>query len=367
MARRTGATLDIDSLAQFDRLIRAGARRMAGWRLETVDLTGRTAELLSLDPAGALLLGCALTDEAEKHLRTGSALIFPTIPDVPFEPYRAELYSPRELYAGLAQRGYAGTPDARVYAWSRQAAPGSEFTIARALHDHAIDKALDERLRGHRTVGVMGGHRLPRDSAGYAAAARLGRQLAAEGRLVATGGGPGAMEAANLGAYLSREPNGTLVAALAELGTAPRFRPSTSSWARAAFGVLDRWPGGADSIGIPTWYYGHEPPNVFATGIAKYFQNSLREDTLLRHCDAGIVFLPGAAGTVQEIFMDACENYYAEGGAVTPMILVGKRHWTQEWPAWPLLKTMAHDRPMAGAVHLVDSIADVPALLDGRG
>ena len=28
-------------------------------------------------------------------------------------------------------------------------------------------------------------------------------------------------------------------------------------------------------------------------------------------CDAGIVFLPGAAGTVQEIFQDACENYYA--------------------------------------------------------
>ncbi len=78
------------------------------------------------------------------------------------------------------------------------------------------------------------------------------------------------------------------------------------------------FPDGGESLGIPTWHYGHEPPNVFATAIAKYFRNATREAILLEVCDAGIVFLPGAGGTVQEVFQDACENYYADesvGGA----------------------------------------------------
>ena len=32
------------------------------------------------------------------------------------------------------------------------------------------------------------------------------------------------------------------------------------------------------SLGVPTWFYGHEPPNLFATRIAKFFTNALRED-----------------------------------------------------------------------------------------
>jgi hypothetical protein len=36
---------------------------------------------------------------------------------VPFDPYRAELYSPGELYDGL-DGSYAATPDARIHAWS---------------------------------------------------------------------------------------------------------------------------------------------------------------------------------------------------------------------------------------------------------
>ena len=62
---------------------------------------------------------------------------------------------------------------------------------------------------------------------------------------------------------------------------------------------------------------------MFATAIAKYFRNAIREAILLQVCDAGIVFLPGAAGTVQEVFQDACENYYAAETSVAPMVLVG--------------------------------------------
>lgn len=56
-----------------------------------------------------------------------------------------------------------------------------------------------------------------------------------------------------------------------------------------------RWPiaSAGRSLSIPTWFYGHEPTNVFATEIAKYFSNALREDTLLHRCGGGVVFLPG--------------------------------------------------------------------------
>jgi predicted Rossmann-fold nucleotide-binding protein len=117
---------------------------------------------------------------------------------------------------------------------------------------------------------------------------------------------------------------------------------------------------------VPTWFYGHEPPNAFASHIAKYFENAVREDVLLHVCTAGIVFLPGRAGTVQEVFQDACENYYAGTGSVAPMVLVGVEDWTRATPVWPLLRSLAAGREMEQAVHLVEHVDEVVALLGGR-
>ncbi len=142
---------------------------------------------------------------------------------------------------------------------------------------------------------------------------------------------------------------------MARLARFPHFRPSVDGWARAAFDVLATVPSPAPTLGIPTWFYGHEPPNPFASQVAKYFRNALREDTLLNVCSGGIVFLPGSAGTVQEIFQDACENFYAEPGARAPMVLVGRRHWTEELPAWPLLRALGETRGFAEFVWLVDT------------
>ena len=362
--------LEVQDLASFDRLVGAGAVNLHGWHAQSLDLRGRSAALKRVNVEGAMFLGCTFDEGMEGNLRSRGALIFPKLVGVPFDPYRASLYSPAELYAGLATSPYEELPDARIYHWSIQ--PGQrhrvDSTLASALHDHAIGDALDELTRSapwtrDSIVGVMGGHAAPRGSTDFAQAARLGSLLARDGHAVATGGGPGAMEAANLGAYLSQASDGDLEAALGTLAVVPGFRPSVSAWARAAAAVVERHPGGTPSLGIPTWFYGHEPPNYFATHIAKYFANAIREAILLELCHGGIVFLPGAAGTVQEIFQDACENYYGAREKVAPMVLVGRRHWEEEYPAWPMLRSLAAGRAMADCIFLVDSVEEAVEVL----
>ncbi|GAA3390289.1 Rossmann fold nucleotide-binding protein [Streptomyces roseoviridis] len=355
---------EIHSPDEFDAVLAAHGS-LTGYRIQSVDLTDRTFALLTVPAAGAVFLGCALQPEAAAKVRADGALVFPPVPDLPFAPYRARLYSPEELYEGIADRPYEDTPDALAYGWfQRTKADGDVFaSMLRAIHDDAVSDALDEHLAGARVVGVMGGHRMGRGTDAYAGAARLGRSLTRAGLTVATGGGPGAMEAANLGAYTAPFDDGVLDEALELLAKAPSFRPSVTDWARAAFGVRARWPRGGDSVGIPTWFYGHEPPNAFAGHIAKYFANATREDGLLARSTAGVVFLPGAAGTVQEVFDNATPNYYGSRGAPTPMVLVDRVHWTERLPVWPLLSALAAERPMAARIALVDSVDEAPQAL----
>ncbi|RSO05007.1 Rossmann fold nucleotide-binding protein [Streptomyces sp. WAC 06783] len=369
-SQRHGADREIETLAEFDRVLETGS--LSGYRVQSVDLTGRTTALLGTPTSEAVFLGCRMEPEAAASVRAGGALVFPPIPDLPFDPYRGSLYSPGELFESLVTgAGYSATPDALAYDWyQRTMSDGDVFaSMLRSIHDDAISDALDEHLTGARVVGVMGGHALERGSGAYEGAARLGRRLARAGLTVATGGGPGAMEAANLGAYAAPFDDAMLDESLALLAKVPHFTPSVTDWARAAFEVRERWPDGGASVGIPTWFYGHEPPNAFAAHIAKYFVNAVREDGLLARSNAGVVFLPGAAGTVQEIFDNATPNYYGSRGEPTPMVLVDRTHWTQKLPAWPLLRALAAERPMSAKIALVDSVEEAPdalaALVDG--
>jgi predicted Rossmann-fold nucleotide-binding protein len=359
---------EIESLAEFDRVVARGIGSLSGFHLQSVDLSARAEALAGLEVEGAVFLGCRFAEAGpggEADVRGRGGLVFPSVPDVPFDAYRGALYTPAELYQGL-EDGYAATLDAAAYAWSRS--PRTlDKSLAMALHDHAIDDAVEEFAHGRRLVGVMGGHAVRRDAPGYLDAARLGRSLGPH-LTVLTGGGPGAMEAANLGAWLSGGSDDDLVAAVARLAEVPDFSPDVTAWARAGLDVLERIPAGTTSLGVPTWFYGHEPPNVFATHCAKYFRNALREDKLIQLCRGGIVLLPGAAGTVQEIFQAACANYYAAPGQVAPMVLVGRDHWTGQVPVWPLLEVLGRGRAFGARLHLVDDPAEVlPLLLEEAG
>ncbi|KRE41886.1 LOG family protein [Knoellia sp. Soil729] len=366
---------EIENLRDLGAALSSGDS-LAGLRLQDLDLTRHEDRLLArTDLEGLVVLGGRLSPELDEHLRLHGALVFPTDPHAPVNPYRASLYQPHELYAGLATYGYDHTPDARAYTWAREAVAHRDVfvTLLRAIHDDSVNDALTEFVGASPVVGVMGGHALTRDSEEYAGAARLGHRLAEAGLVVATGGGPGAMEAANLGALCPSEQ--AVTEALGRLAGIPSFHPSVGEWAGSALAVYDdliRVPlpdSRVRSIGLPTWFYGHEPPNVFCNGIAKYFSNALREDGLLARSTAGLIVLHGAAGTVQEIFQSITPLYYAEVEfPLAPLVLVGTDHWTREVPVWPAVEALGRDRGLANAVHLVDTVEEAAELvISSRG
>jgi predicted Rossmann-fold nucleotide-binding protein len=338
---------------------------------------------------GCLFLGCELTAAQAGALTLGGAMVLHDGSHRPFSLHRARLYTPDELFAGFDPAdgdGWQATFDARVYRHFLDAGGNHPADIAESLaqrlHDHAITDALDEALAGRRPVAIMGGHDIERADPAYAAVAGIARTLTRRGFLMVSGGGPGAMEATHLGAWMAHFDDGELAAALDVLAPRPAGAPpgreyADPDWLHRAMAVRERWPlpvGGSryDSLGVPTWAYGHEPPAPFATLIAKYFANSVREDGLLAIATDGVVFTPGNAGTIQEIFQDATQNHYEVFGKPSPMILFGSEHWTHRYPVWPVLTALSAARAYADLVVLtddpdevVDRIVAAAAITDG--
>ena len=255
---------EIESLPDLGAAI-GGGGSLRGLRLQDLDLTGHEADLLARsDVEGMVVLGGAMSDALAAHLRTHGALVFPGDPHAPVNPYRSTLYQPHELYAGLREHGYTATPDFLAYDWARDGAVRHDafVTLLRAIHDDSMGDALDEVIGSRAVAGVMGGHALERGTDRYAGAALLGHTLAEAGLTVVTGGGPGAMEAANLGA-LAPDAD-ALTDALARLAPVPSFAPDVGAWARVALDVHDDLlttplataEPQVRSIGIPTWFYG---------------------------------------------------------------------------------------------------------------
>jgi predicted Rossmann-fold nucleotide-binding protein len=213
-----------------------------------------------------------------------------------------------------------------------------------------------------RVVGIMGSAVTPRDDPWYRAAAEAGRLAARAGYLVASGGGPGIMEAANLGAFLAPHDDSALDTALAGLSRAPAYETDDrEAYVDAASAVRERFLPGGESLAIPTWFYPGEPVGQFASHIAKYFANSIREDGLLTIAVSGIVFAPGRAGTTQELFQDAAQNAYGIRGR-SPMVLLGRETYGGEPSLYEVLRDQA--RRFGGFEHLVTLVETPEDALD---
>ena len=344
--------------------------------VQGVELNGMENELAEANVTGCLFLGCNMSDALAGFLVSRRAVVIPASSPFTFSPHRANLYCVEQLFAGfdpdIGEYGnYEQSFDYRVYheyvSHGKQQA-NVDVTLARSLHDHSMTDARDEFVAGRKMVAIMGGHDLQRSDPTYREVASLARELAQTGFTLASGGGPGAMEATHVGAYFSEFSDEQFFDALDALAQRrgvvdERKEYKDRDWLQRAYRVREKFPlsenhRNSESLAIPTWFYGHEPPAPFATHIAKYFANSIREDGLLQIANYGIVFAPGNAGTVQEIFQDAAQNYYRTFGHASPMILLGKEYWTEDRPAWTLLEALANTsgkEAMKSLVHLVDN------------
>jgi uncharacterized protein (TIGR00730 family) len=137
-----------------------------------------------------------------------------------------------------------------------------------------------------RAVSVFGSARTPRDHPHYAAGVEIGAALAAAGYAVITGGGPGAMEAANRGAS---EAGGLSVG----LGIELPFEQELNEWV---------------DVGISFRYF-----FVRKTMFVKYAQ--------------AFVILPGGFGTLDELF-EALTLVQTRKVTRFPVILYGTEYWT---------------------------------------
>lgn len=339
-----------------------------------LDLRSLGESLQNANLTDALFLGCSIPADLYAVIENQNGTIFPKLSGLPFKPYRNSLYTPGELLGDYDKGGpstYKDTLDGRVYqhfmdGGGQNPADVTE-ALARRLHDLSISDALYEKIEGRRVVAIMGGHSLERTDSVYQETARLSRELTHKGYLLASGGGPGAMEATHLGAWFATRPESELEDAMAVLSQAPRYTDE-EAWLNTALTVVEKYPvleqANCDSIGIPTWLYGHEPPTCFALSIAKYFANSVREDGLLAIAKNGIVFAPGSAGTVQEIFQDAAQNHYKTFDVASPMIMFGEDFWTREKPVYPLLKQLAEDYDYGALISISDSREQIIDALD---
>ncbi len=134
-------------------------------------------------------------------------------------------------------------------------------------------------------VAVFGSARIRRTDPAYAAGVEVGRLLAQAGYAVITGGGPGAMEAANKGAF---EAGGT-------------------------------------SVGL-----GIELP--FETGLNPYvdlginFRYFFARKTMFLKYSQGFIVLPGGFGTLDELF-EALTLAQTQKVTQFPVVLIGTSYW----------------------------------------
>jgi len=135
-------------------------------------------------------------------------------------------------------------------------------------------------------IAVFGSARTRRDEAAYADGVEIGRRLVEAGFAVITGGGPGAMEAANKGAHQA----------------------------------------GGVSVGL-----GIELP--FETGLNDYvdlglnFRYFFARKTMFVKYSQGFVVLPGGLGTLDELF-EALTLVQTQKVTSFPVILVGSDYWS---------------------------------------
>jgi len=277
----------------------------------------------------------------------------------PYDVRPGRLYTRDDLMQGwYPGADHSVTLDGRIYAYVKAhggRAPDVDEGLAQRTHDHFIDVALADFLMrtGRPAVGVMGGSSTVAADPNYRRIVHLAASLTTRGYLVVGGGGLGIMEAANLGAYLADRSAEDRDDAVDALAAAPPWSTDPAGYMGVADDIRDRFAPGGESLAIPAWVIAGEPISQFASHIAKYFSNSIREDGMLAVATAGIVFAPGGAGTMQEIFQDAAQNATRAYGR-SPMAFLDAQHYCVDTGLYPALERQAERLGFADLLSIGD-------------
>lgn len=147
-------------------------------------------------------------------------------------------------------------------------------------------------------VSVFGSTRIGPDDPTYALAEQIGRLLAQHGYAVITGGGPGAMEAANKGAFEA----------------------------------------GGVSVGLNIELPLQQVPNRYLTRLVNFQHFFVRKVMFVKHSVA-FVILPGGYGTLDELF-ESVMLIQTRKIKTFPVILVGSDYWRGllEWLGDPVME-----------------------------
>jgi hypothetical protein len=174
-----------------------------------------------------------------------------------------------------------------------------------------------------RAVSVFGSARTPSDHPHYASGVAIGAALAQAGYAVVTGGGPGAMEAANRGAC---EAGGLSVG----LGIELPFEQELNEWV---------------DLGITFRYF-----FVRKTMFVKYAQ--------------AFVILPGGFGTLDELF-EALTLVQTRKVTRFPVILFGTEYWSGllDWIRTTMAATGTISPADLDLLTVTDDVAEVIAAI----
>lgn len=172
-------------------------------------------------------------------------------------------------------------------------------------------------------ISVFGSARLGSDHPSYAVAETIGRRLVEEGFTVITGGGPGAMEAANKGAC---EAGGVSV----------------------GLGIELPW-----ESGLNDW-----------VDVGVHFRYFFARKTMFVKYSQGFIVLPGGLGTLDELFEAAT---LAQTGKITsfPIVLVGTAYWSGllDWFRDTLLVEGTISQSDLDRLVLTDDVEEAVALM----
>ena len=183
--------------------------------------------------------------------------------------------------------------------------------------------AIEDMEEVGPAVSIFGGSRVAPESDAYGNARELARRLASEGFAIITGGGPGVMEAGNLGAK----------------------------------------EGGGESVGLNIELPHEQSPNAHQTLSLSFRYFFLRKLMFVKY-SAGYVVMPGGFGTLDELFT-SLTLIQTKKAYPFPVILFGRSYWAglMDWIRETLVPagTVGADDPEL--ITVVDSVDDAVDLL----